>query len=257
MILFTGCTVFVLQTLGYFEGRRLGRYDIADISWGIGFILVAVTSFTLVSVKSLSGLIVLCLVIIWGVRLSTHIYARHAKTKEDNRYTALRAEWKKYPGLQIYAKIFLFQGILLMLVSLPIIASVTFGSRTQVTSIPFIVGIILWIIGLSFESIADWQLKKHISNPVTSGTLMTTGLWKYSRHPNYFGEILLWWGIWCMAIPTPVWHIALIGPITITFLITKVSGVPLAEKSLSGKSGFESYKESTSILIPWFPKKNP
>lgn len=249
------CSVFILQTLAFIEGRKLERYDIADISWGIGFVLVSGISYIATPVQSLSAFIIVCLVSIWGIRLSTHIYKRHKKTKEDNRYVTLRAEWTKYPKLQIYTKIFLLQGFLLMLVAIPILVNIVFGNTIQINSLPFIVGISIWIIGFSFESIADWQLKKFISNPLNAGKIMDTGLWKYSRHPNYFGEILLWWGIWLSTVQTPLWHIALIGPITITFLIVKVSGIPLSEKALSEKPGFGVYKEKTSILIPWFTKK--
>ena len=117
-----------------------------------------------------------------------------------------------------------------------------------------IIGFIVWLIGFYFESVGDKQLANFIHNPENKGKLMTEGLWKYSRHPNYFGEVTQWWGIWIIALSVPYGWVAIIGPITITILILFVSGVPLLEKKYKGRSDFEAYKKRTSIFIPLPPK---
>ena len=118
-----------------------------------------------------------------------------------------------------------------------------------------ILGILVWLIGFLFESVGDSQLNKFIKDPANNGKIMTTGLWKYSRHPNYFGEVTQWWGIWLIAISSTYNWVSLLGPLTITLLILKVSGIPLLEKKMSEQKDFLEYSRKTSIFIPWFPKK--
>jgi steroid 5-alpha reductase family enzyme len=126
------------------------------------------------------------------------------------------------------------------------------GSKNSLEWFNFI-GIIVWLIGFYFEATADKQLKEFIKNPKNKGKIMQSGLWAYSRHPNYFGEVTMWWGIWLLNLNPNWWTI--LGPLTITFLILKVSGVPLLEKKYQGNSEFEDYKKRVSVFIPWKPKK--
>jgi steroid 5-alpha reductase family enzyme len=118
-----------------------------------------------------------------------------------------------------------------------------------------LLGIIIWIVGFYFESTGDAQLKKFIADPANKGKLMDKGLWHYSRHPNYFGEVTMWWGIFVIALSVPYGIVSIIGPIVITILITKISGIPLVEKSFAGKPGFDEYKRTTSIFFPLPSKK--
>jgi len=227
------------------------RNDVADIAWGLGFVLIAWLSLFL-SDFSLKALLVNILVTIWGLRLTLHIYTRNKEKPEDSRYQEWRKTWKNF-YLRSYIQIFLLQGVFLFLISLPVIyinysVSDNFG-------IFEIIGFLVWGLGFYFESVGDRQLKEFIGNPENKGKIMDKGLWQYSRHPNYFGEVTQWWGIFIIALLLPGSFFTIIGPLTITTLILFVSGVPLLEKKYAGRPDFEKYKKHTSIFLPMPPKK--
>jgi steroid 5-alpha reductase family enzyme len=227
------------------------RNDVADIAWGLGFVLMAWLSFILTDF-SFRALLVNSLVTVWGLRLSMHIYNRNKNKTEDRRYLEWRKTWKNF-YLRSYLQVFLLQGALLFLISLPVIFinhSVVKGFGTLE-----IIGLLIWSVGFYFESVGDNQLKEFISNPSNKGMLMDRGLWKYSRHPNYFGEVVQWWGIFVIAISIPGSLYTIIGPLTITILILFVSGIPLLERKYAGRPDFEEYKKKTSIFIPLPPKR--
>jgi steroid 5-alpha reductase family enzyme len=226
------------------------RNDVADIAWGLGFVLLAWFSF-FVSGYSLKALFVNSLVTVWGARLALHIYTRNRKKPEDSRYLEWRKNWKHF-YLRSYLQIFLLQGLFLYLISLPIL----FINHAVSNSIGLIetAGFLVWIIGFYFESTGDRQLKEFISNPANKGKLMDKGLWRYSRHPNYFGEVTQWWGIFIIALSISGSVFTIVGPLTITFLVLFVSGVPLLEKKYAGRPDFEAYKKRTSVFIPLPPK---
>lgn len=229
------------------------RNDVADIAWGLGFVFLVWLSF-LISGFSFKALLVNGLVTIWGLRLAWHIYKRNLQKHEDYRYAAWRKEWGKWFFPRSYFQVYLLQGFFLFLIIQPV-----FYIHHQVTGDPGIfdlIGLLVWIIGFYFESTGDSQLKTFISNPANKGKLMETGLWRYSRHPNYFGEVLGWWGIFIIALSLPGSFFTIIGPLTITILILFVSGVPLLEKKYAGRLDFEAYKKRTSVFIPLPPKPN-
>lgn len=222
------------------------RNDIADIGWGLGFVLIAWLSFYL-SGYSLKAITVNCLVTIWGLRLAWHIYNRNKNKPEDSRYLEWRKTWK-YFYLRSYLQVFLLQGLFLYLISLPVMFinySVSGGF-----GILEVIGLLIWATGYYFESMGDKQLKEFISNPTNKGKLMDQGLWQYSRHPNYFGEVTQWWGIFIMTLSIPGSLFTVIGPFTITILILFVSGIPLLEKKYAGRSDWEEYKKKTSVFFP-------
>jgi len=233
----TALVIWVYMTGWYFLALLKKRNDIADIAWGLGFILVTVVNLIFNFIPKL--FISLILISVWGIRLAVHIYHRNKNKPEDYRYQ----QWKN----DAYTKVFVTQGFFMWLICWPIIFSA--GSLKLLN----IFGILIWLIGFYFESTADSQLKKFIQNPKNKGKIMQTGLWAYSRHPNYFGEVTMWWGIWLLNLSSNWWSI--IGPLTITFLITKVSGVPLLEKKYEGNLEFQNYKKKVSVFIPWCPKK--
>ncbi|KKQ30066.1 MAG: hypothetical protein US68_C0012G0006 [Candidatus Shapirobacteria bacterium GW2011_GWE1_38_10] len=221
----------------YFVAISKKRNDVADIAWGLGFILV--TGFSLIFNPNIKLIISLILISFWGIRLATHIYNRNKNKKEDYRYE----QWKN----KAYIKVFMTQGFFMWLMCWPIL-----GSKGNVEWFN-LVGILLWMIGYYFEVVADRQLKKFISNPKNKGKIMQSGLWAYSRHPNYFGEVTMWWGIWLLNFNLNWW--TLVGPATITFLILQVSGVPLLERKYKDNKEFEDYKKRVSVFVPWKPKK--
>ncbi len=227
------------------------RNDVADIAWGLGFVLLAWSSFFLSSFSYLA-LVVNSLVTIWGFRLAWHIYNRNKKKTEDPRYVEWRKTWKNF-YLRSYLEVFLFQGALLYSVSLPVLSVNRFGLNDF--GFLQVVGLIVWMVGFYFESVGDKQLKEFVSNPANKGKIMDKGLWSYTRHPNYFGEVTQWWGIFAIAFFGSGALFTIIGPLTITILILFVSGVPLLEKKYAGVSEFEEYKKRTSVFFPLPPRK--
>lgn len=228
------------------------RNDVADIAWGLGYVLVCLYLFGFHSKEPIS-LLLYAFVTLWGLRLSVHIYARNKGKQEDFRYKQWREEWGKTFYWRSFLQVFLLQGFILLIIISPIIFSTTFSDQSY--SVATIAGIALWSIGFFFQTVGDYQLSVFSKQRKSKDEIMQTGLWKYSRHPNYFGEILMWWSIYLIVFPfeNSCWFI--ISPITITYLLFYVSGVPLLEAKYQGNKGFDSYKKRTNAVFPWFPKK--
>lgn len=252
-LLFTLAMVLVYMSMVFIISQKLKRLDIVDIAWGGAFIIIALTSLLLGSKGELQYL-VSALVVIWGLRLSFYIFKRvKHSASEDPRYAAMRAKWKENKAVNAYFRIFITQGILALLVSISVVL-VNISSETSLNVASFI-GVTIWIIGFLFELVGDSQLHAHLANSANKGKLMTSGLWRYTRHPNYFGEAMQWWGIFIIALGVPFGWVGSISPILITVLLVFVSGVPLTEKRFEGRPGWEAYKKRTSVFIPLFPKK--
>ena len=250
--LILGLTLFFYMSVWFAISITQKRNDIADIAWGLGFVLLAWASFFFSKV-SIIGLIVNTLVTIWGIRLALHIQQRHIGKPEDARYLAWRNSWKHF-YLRSFLQIFMLQGLMLYIIALPVIL-INLSNSINLNLFDLI-GIFIWFIGFGFEATADYQLKQFIGDPLNKGKLMQSGLWKYSRHPNYFGEVTQWWGIFVIAITKTNGIFTIIGPLTITFLILFVSGVPLLEKKYFGRQDFQDYKKRTSVFLPLPPKKS-
>jgi len=229
------------------------RNDVADEAWGLGFVLLAWTSFFLSGGSGLRSILVGILVSVWGLRLAWHIHARHRGKPEDFRYLAWRQEWGRWFYVRSYAQVYLLQGALLFLISLPVLiinrrANPTFGFLNGI-------GVCVWLGGFVFESVGDAELARFLKDRLNRGKILQSGLWKYTRHPNYFGEVAQWWGIWLVALDAAGGWFGVIGPLTITILILKVSGIPMLEKKMAENPHFAEYKRKTSAFIPWFPKR--
>ncbi|OGG34928.1 steroid 5-alpha reductase [Candidatus Gottesmanbacteria bacterium RIFOXYB1_FULL_47_11] len=244
--------LFVYMNCWFLISLVKKRNDVADIAWGLGFIVLS-WSGLLVSGFSLRAFMVNILVTIWGSRLAWHIYTRNRNKREDYRYLAWRNEWGRWFYIRSYLQVFLLQGTFLFLIVQPVVYINAFGAAPfQITDV---VGVAVWLIGFYFEHTGDRQLKQFVSNPSNKGKIMDQGLWRYSRHPNYFGEVAQWWGLFFIALSVPGAIFTIIGPLTITFLILFVSGVPLLEKKYAGRADFEEYKKRTSVFFPLPPKK--
>jgi steroid 5-alpha reductase family enzyme len=246
----------IFMTGVFLVGHRLRRYDIVDSAWGLAFITISTTALFVSSTMYVVDLLVYVLVLVWGLRLSNHIFARfRSMTSEDKRYVALRKKWRAgNENVAIFFRIYIVQALLATIICLPVI--VIYSSIVDVSLSFVIVGSIIWAIGFAIEVLADLQLRRFIRNPQNKGQLMTAGLWRYSRHPNYFGELTLWWGVGIIALGAPFGWIGLVGPVVISYLIIFVSGVPLTEKAYIGRSGWAEYKQRTSVLVPWFVHKD-
>lgn len=228
------------------------RNDVADIAWGIGFFVVVLSAYLPGGFAIDRGLLVLILVTIWATRLSTHIYLRNRNKKEDYRYEAWRKEWGDQFYIRTYLQVFLLQGFFLFLVSAP--ATLSALSRGTNWNTLDLLGFAIWIFGFFFEAVGDRQLGQFIKNPENRGKLMRQGLWRYTRHPNYFGEVTQWWGLWIIALSLPFGWLSIIGPLTITFLILRVSGIPMLEANMKKNPEFEEYARETSIFFPLPPR---
>ncbi len=238
-------SVLVYMTAWFTLAVVLKRRDIIDSAWGLGFVLVAWLAFTLRNNESFFATATLLLVTIWGLRLFTHITIRNWNKKEDYRYQQMGGLSSAADWLRTYVKIFLIQGILLLIVSLPVVAIMQ--SPQEPYTLLAYGGLLIWVFGLVFEAVADYQLRQYLRSGKKG--IMQSGLWEYSRHPNYFGEVTLWWGAALVAGAYGQWW-GILGAFTITYLILKVSGVPLLEKRYADNPAFKAYAQRTSIFIP-------
>jgi len=246
--------LFAYMNLWFIVSLAKKRNDVADVAWGLGFVLLAWASFFLSPARGLRGLLVSGLVTVWGVRLAWHIYFRNKSKTEDYRYREWRAAWGEWFYVRSYLQVFMLQGLLLFLIAVPVL--VINASGPVPLGVLDGLGLVVWAVGFFFESVGDRQLARFIKDPVNRGKLMTTGLWAYTRHPNYFGEVAQWWGIWLLALSAPLGLVALIGPLTITVLILKVSGIPLLEKKMAENPAFAEYAKRVSVFFPWLPKRS-
>lgn len=244
--------LFVYMTFWFVVSLIKKRNDVADIAWGLGFVLLTWVSFIISDTYNLRGVLVGILVSIWGLRLAFHIYKRNKGKTEDYRYLAWRKEWGEWFYLRSYLQVYLLQGAFLFLIILPVlIININTGQGLGVLDL---IGLLVWVTGFIFESVGDAQLSKFIRNPANKGKLMQSGLWQYTRHPNYFGEVTQWWGIWIISLSVLYGVFGIIGPLTITILILKVSGIPLLENKMAENPEFEQYKKRVSMFIPMFPR---
>lgn len=226
------------------------RNDSADIAWGSYFVVTSVTMFLLSAPALDMRLVVMGIVMVWALRLMTHIAKRFVHSpEEDPRYRAWRTAWGTgwYFNVRTFLQVFLLQILLSIVVAAPALIIMHFG---VIADGWFFLGLGIWLIGFIIESVADKQLKRFLATPHEPDAIMDTGLWAYSRHPNYFGEVMQWWGIFTIGLGGLYGIWGIIGPITITGLIVFVSGIPLAEARLLTNPKFIEYQKRTSPLVP-------
>ncbi len=245
--------IFLYMSTVFLVALARKNNGVVDIAWGAGFILVSAVIFLNSGHNRARGWLALALVLTWGGRLALHIHKRNRGKEEDFRYAAWRRAWGKFFVLRSFFQIFMLQGLLMLLVAAPLLLIV--GQEQPPLNILDGLGACIWLTGFLFETVGDRQLAAFISNPVNRGKLMTGGLWSVTRHPNYFGEAALWWGVGVIALSAPHGWLGLIGPALITFLLLFVSGVPLLEKKYAGRPDWEEYKRRTPMFVPWFPGK--
>jgi steroid 5-alpha reductase family enzyme len=249
-----GFLVLSLMVVMWLISLALKNSSIVDIFWGTGFVLIAWLTFLLFPEGYLPRKILsVLLVSIWGLRLSIHIFLRNKGKGEDFRYQKWRNEAGPSWWYRSFFKVFLLQGILMWIISLPVVAAQV--SPNGPLSILDYFGVAVWIIGFYFEAAGDFQLAQFKSNPENKGRVLNNGVWKYSRHPNYFGDAFQWWGFFILALSAGYWW-TLISPVIMTLLLIRVSGVALLEKTLKEtKPGYREYVENTSAFIPMPPRK--
>ena len=251
--------VLILTTLVFFIALLKKDNSIIDSVYGLGFIITAyILTYLKLQVAPISSFttLLLILITIWGVRLSYRIYRKNKNKDEDFRYKNWREEWmqegKIYFLIRSHLQIFVLQGLIISIVLLPFTMSLL-GSGALPSLLTF--GSFVWVIGFFFEALGDYQLDRFIKNKnLHNQTIMKRGLWKYTRHPNYFGEAVMWWGIAIIGFGATSSFYVFLSPILITYLLVCVSGIPMLEAKWSGEE-WENYKARTSAFIPLPPKK--
>jgi len=247
-------------TLGLFFVLWLASLVLKDASivdrfWGIAFLVIAVASSAATDGYPTRAHLVLALVSLWGLRLSLHITVRNLGEPEDYRYQAMRRYWGATFPVASLVTVFGLQAVLAWIVSLPVQAAIAATTPREFTVLDGL-GLAVWTAGFLFESIGDWQLASFKADPRNQGQLMDRGLWRYTRHPNYFGDAVQWWGLWLFAAATGAWWTA-IGPAVMTFLLVRVSGVAMLERRLRrSRPEYEDYCRRTSAFLPMPPRQD-
>lgn len=247
--------ILALMTVLWLVSLALRNSSIVDIFWGPGFLAAAAAYFYLTDDGYIiRKIIVLALVIAWSLRLGGYLLWRNAGQGEDFRYQKMRQANRRDWWWQSYFKVFLLQGVIMWLVSLPLLGAQIRTNSNQLNLLDAL-GILVWAIGFAFETIGDWQLARFKHDPQNKGKLLTTGLWYYSRHPNYFGDACAWWGFGLLSLAAGSVLPAL-GSLLMTYVIVRISGVAFLERSLrKTKPGYEEYIARTSPFLPLPPKK--
>ncbi len=245
--------LLVLMVVVWLISLPLRDASIVDIFWGMGFVVVAWVSWAIGDGETNRSDLLVAMVSIWGVRLTFHLWWRSRGQPEDYRYQSMRRRTGDSFAIRSLLTVFLFQGLLIWLVSLPVqLAATPAGPRVRAVAV---VGVVVWGIGLFFETVADSQLAKFRAAADDDHAVMDWGLWRYSRHPNYFGDFCVWWGIWLVAADTPDARIGIVGPLLMSFLLLKVSGIPILERGLQRRrEGYDDYAARTSAFIPRPPR---
>jgi steroid 5-alpha reductase family enzyme len=227
---------------------------LADIAWGLGFVgLAAVVIWRSGNHREWTLQVLFGMVAIWGLRLSMYLWLRSLTRKhEDFRYANWRKEWGRHWVWRTYLQVFLLQGLFMWIISLPIqLAAASAGPAWGIWQS---LGLLLFVPGFLIETIADWQMMVFKKSPINKGKIMQIGLWSYSRHPNYFGETLCWWGIGVYTLGFSLGFWGLVGPLVITWLLLRVSGVPMLEEKYREDEQYQAYVKRTSAFVLWPPK---
>lgn len=243
--------VLIYFTLFFIVATIIKNNSIVDIGWGFGFVFVNWIVFFINGDINITKVIVNTVITLWGLRLFYYILKRNIFESEDFRYANWRKAWGKFVIPRAFLQVFMLQGILQFLIASP---AIYINTRELEFKYLSLIGIAIWIIGYYFEVVGDKQLKNHIKNPDMKGKLLKSGLWKYTRHPNYFGEATMWWGIFIFALilGVPIYYI--ISPLTITLVLYFIS-TPILEKQMEKRSEWADYAKVTPMFIPWRFKK--
>lgn len=248
-----GLTAASTMAVTAWTARRAGRVSVVDTAWGIGLTLVALVSAVVGTVldegDGVRRWVLLALVAIWGLRLSWHMHVRNAGKGEDPRYAEML---EGTTTAQRVVKVWVTQGAAILLVSLPVqVAAVADGSLGVIAW----AGIAVWVVGVAFEAIGDAQLARFKADPANKGTIMDRGLWSWTRHPNYFGDACVWWGIWLVSV-TSWWDLlTLPAPVTMTYFLVFATGAKLLERHMAGRPGWAEYAARTSMFVPLPPRR--
>ena len=243
--------VLALMVATAIEGQRQGRVSVVDTSWGLGFVAVALVAAIAGDGALWRRLLLLVLVTIWGLRLAWHMHRRNSGKGEDPRYAEMLSGQPGHPLLVAIRKVYAVQGLSVWFVSLPIQVSASAGNGLAVAAA---VGTGLWVLGVVFETVGDRQLAAFKADPSTRGTVMDRGLWAWTRHPNYFGDSCVWWGIYLISASAWPGALTVLSPVAMTYFLVFATGARLLERHLAERPGYAEYQQRTSYFLPRRPR---
>ncbi len=246
--------IMTYMTMIWLASLRLKNAGIVDIFWGPGFALASWVYFAATPDGFLPRkLLITALVTIWGLRLGWHIGRRNIGHAEDYRYQAWRESNGAIWWWKSFFQVFVLQGVLMWIISTPLMVA-QFASEPASITVLDVLGLAVWLTGFVFEALGDWQLKRFKALASNKGKVMRTGLWRYTRHPNYFGDAALWWGYFLIALAVPNGFLAFFSPLLMTVMLMRVSGVALLEQNLKKtKPEYADYIASTNSFFPGPP----
>lgn len=244
--------IVLLMAVTAAVGRRQGRVSVVDTAWGIGFVAVAVVAAVAGSGSGARRLVLLAMVSLWGLRLALHMHRRNAGKGEDPRYAEMLAGVPGDPFLVAVRKVYAVQGAAVWFVSLPIqVSAAAGGGAVWVAAL----GILAWAVGLAFEAVGDRQLRDFKADPANRGAVMDRGLWSWTRHPNYFGDASVWWGIYLVAASAWPGVLTVASPAVMTYFLVFATGARLLERHMAQRPGYAAYQQRTSYFLPRPPRR--
>lgn len=246
--------ILVVFGATFVVGKRIGRYNVVDVAWGLGLVAVAAATAVVGDGDLTRRLLVFALVAVWGLRLAWHLHGKSKGRGEDPRYEALLGADPSVAT--VIRKIFLLQAAATFVISLPLQVSASSGP-TPAALLPVLgLGVAIWLLGVVFEAVGDHQLKMFKADPAHKGVIMDRGLWAWTRHPNYFGDACVWWGLWLISITTWPTLFTVVSPVLMTYFLVYATGARLTEKNMGDRPGFDEYRSRTSFFVPWPPKQH-
>ncbi|GAB3508056.1 DUF1295 domain-containing protein [Amycolatopsis cihanbeyliensis] len=247
-------TALAVVGVTFLLARRRGRYDLIDSVWGAGFAAIAVVTLAITGAPNLPGVVVSGLTVVWGLRLSVHIHRRNRGKPEDQRYRDILARARGNPAVHMLVRVYLTQAVVMWVVSWPVLLA-QYEAGSGFTVLAWL-GVAVWIVGFVFEATGDEQLRRFKADPANAGAVLDRGLWRYTRHPNYFGDACVWWGLYLLACHHPLGAVTVFSPILMTWLLARGTGKPLLERQLrESRPRYAEYVERTSGFVPLPPRK--
>ena len=255
VILVNLLVVTAMMIVGWLVSLRQRNVTIVDALWGIGFVIIAWITAVAGDGYAVRAWLLALLVSLWGLRLGIYMVWRSHGKGEDPRYGSWRRQYGDRFWIVSLFNVFLVQALFLWVISLATQFGQMARTPASLTGLDLI-GAVIWLIGFVFETVGDWQLARFKADPSNRGKVMDRGLWAYTRHPNYFGEALIWWGIWLIVLSTPNSWWTIVSPLLITITLLKITGIALTEKTiLEKKAEYRDYMDRTNAFLPWFPKR--
>lgn len=254
-LLLTLAAIFALGAITWLASLYYEDASLVDRVWGLLFMAGAGAAAYFVGVETPRTALLLMLVSLWALRLSAYLTWRNWGEGEDYRYREMRKGRQDHFAFWSLVWVFGLQGVLAMIIGMPLYLAIAHPGRAPLGWLDM-AGLVVFVAGFLFEAVGDWQLARFKANPANKGKVMDQGLWRYTRHPNYFGNATLWWGIFVVSLSTPLGGYTIVGPILMTVLLLKVSGVAMLERTITERRpDYRAYIERTSAFIPWPPKR--